>query len=191
MRGKKILYVITKLELGGAQKQLLSLIRHLDREHNAIFLFTAKEGLLCNEALSIDRLKVKRSKFLERPIHPLKDLLALYELYAFIKANNIDIVHTHSSKAGILGRVAARLARIRIVVHTLHGWSFNDYQPFFARMLYVYLERFAARFTNKLIVVSYHDREKGLKNYIGKADKYTLIRYGIDYSEFSKDEGEG
>lgn len=154
MRGKKILYVITKLELGGAQKQLLSLIRYLDREHNAIFLFTAKEGLLYNEALSIDNLKVTKSKFLERAIHQLKDLLALYELYVFIKANNIDTVHTHSSKAGILGRVAAR-------------------------------------FTNKLIVVSHHDREKGLKNYIGKADKYILIRYGIDYSEFGKDEGEG
>jgi len=81
MQAMNLLYVITKLELGGAQKQLLSLIRHLDKEKFRLFLFTAKDGLLLSEALSINGLTLKKSRCLERPINPLKDLLALIEIY--------------------------------------------------------------------------------------------------------------
>lgn len=185
MQKANVLYVITKLELGGAQKHLLWLIENLDEQRYSIFLFTAHKGELLSEALSLNGLKVKTSRFLERPIHPFKDLLALFEICNFIKRNNIDIVHTHSSKAGILGRLAAKLTNTKIIVHTVHGWSFNDYQPFFLRRIYIALERFAARFSDKLIVVSYYDKEKGLKNRIGNNNKYTLIRYGINAEEFN------
>jgi len=184
MQKVNLLYVITKLELGGAQKQLLSLITRLDKERFNIFLFTAQDGLLIKEASSITGLTIKKSRYLERPINPLKDLLALIEIYKFIKKNNIDIVHTHSSKAGILGRFVARLAKVKFIIHTVHGWSFNDYQPLFMRSVFIGLERLSARFTHKLIVVSYYDRKKGLKNRIAREDKYRLIRYGIEYTEF-------
>lgn len=119
----RLLYVITKLELGGAQKQLLTLIQALDKEKFIPFLFTAKEGVLIKEVAGIPSLKLKRSNFLERSINPLKDFAALLELYFFIKRNRIDIVHTHSSKAGILGRLAAKFAAVEVVLHTVHGWS--------------------------------------------------------------------
>jgi len=186
MRKINLLYVITKLELGGAQKQLLSLVRRLDKEKFNIFLFTAEDGLLIKDALSINGLTIIRSRCLERKINPLKDLLALIEIYRFIKRNNIDIVHTHSSKAGILGRCAARFARVDFIIHTVHGWSFNDYQPNFIHYIFVWLERLAAQFTHKLIVVSYYDKQKGLINRIGREDKYIVIRYGIDCTEFFK-----
>lgn len=186
MRKLKILYVITKLELGGAQKQLLSLISNLDKESFEVFLFTARRGLLLEDALSISGLTLKKSRFLERAINPFKDLVALIEIHRFIKENNIDIVHTHSSKAGILGRLAARLAKVKIILHTVHGWSFNDYQPFFLRRIFVWLERKIASFTHRIIVVSESDKQNGLNNRIGEEDKYILIRYGIDYSEFLK-----
>jgi len=185
MQRINLLYVITKLELGGAQKQLLSLINHLNKEKFRPFLFTTKEGLLAPEALSINGLKLKISRYLERPINPLKDLLVLIEIYRFIKKNNIEIVHTHSSKAGILGRLAARLAKVKIIIHTVHGWSFNDYQPRVERLFFIWLERLSARFSDKLVVVSYYDRQKGLDNHIGKDNKYSLIRYGVDYAEFN------
>ncbi|MFH1413458.1 MAG: glycosyltransferase family 4 protein [Candidatus Omnitrophota bacterium] len=188
MRRTKLLYIITKLELGGAQKQLLSLISNLDRERFDIFLITAKTGLLLDEASKLSRLKIKKSRFLERPINPLKDILALFEIYRFIKKQNIEIVHTHSSKAGILGRLAAWLAKTRYIIHTVHGWPFNDFQAGFLRNLYIGLERFVAGFTDRLIVVSCHDKEKGLVNNIGKADKYSLIHYGIDFDKFNKKE---
>lgn len=184
MRKISILYVITKLELGGAQKQLLKLIEHLDQEKFLPFLFTAKDGLLLQEAQSITGLRLKKSRYLGRSINPLKDLLALAEIYLFIKNNKIDIVHTHSSKAGILGRWAARLAQVKIILHTVHGWSFNNYQNLLKQKIFKFLERLCARFSHKLVVVSNFDRDKGLAHHIGKAEKYCLIRYGIDYNEF-------
>lgn len=186
-----LLYVITKLELGGAQKQLLSLITLLDRRGYNVFLFTEKNGLLVHKALSIDGLVVGRSKWLERPINPLKDFFALIEICRFVKKNKIKLVHTHSSKAGILGRWAAELAGAETIIHTVHGWSFNDYQPWLRKKFFVWLERLTARFTDRFIVVSRCDKQRGLTNRIGTEDKYKLIPYGIDYTEFSGVQGQG
>ena len=186
MRKINLLYVITKLELGGAQKHLLNLINHLDKQKYNLFLITAQEGLLINDALSITELRLIKLRFLERSINPLRDFLALYLIYSFIKKNKIDIVHTHSSKAGILGRWAAGLARVKIILHTVHGWSFNEYQNPILRKIIICLERLTAIITDRLIVVSYHDWQKGLDSYIGNKEKYKLIRYGIDFREFGK-----
>jgi glycosyltransferase involved in cell wall biosynthesis len=186
MRKINILYVITQLELGGAQRQLLSLIHHLDRKSYDLFLFTAREGLLMEEALSSGGLTCYRSRYLKRPISILEDLLALIELVRFIRKHKIDIVHTHSSKAGILGRWAGALTKTKIVIHTVHGWSFNDFQRPFLRKLYLGLERLSAKFTDKIIVVSNHDRQKGLDRKIGADEKYSVVRYGIDRAQFDR-----
>lgn len=187
MQRIKLLFVITKLELGGAQKQLLSLSSNLNQERYRIFLFTAKNGPLLPEALSIKGIIVKKSRWLGRSINPLKDFLALIEIYTFIRKHNIEIVHTHSSKAGILGRLAAKLAKTKIIIHTIHGWSFNNYQSLVKRLLFIWLERFTAEFTDRLIVVSYFDKQTGLNRHIGREDKYCLIRYGINFAEFNVD----
>ncbi len=175
-----ILYIITKLELGGAQKQLICLIRGLDKERYNIFLFTAQEGILMPEVLSISDLHIKRSNFLERNLNPIKDFLAMIEIFFFIKTNKIDIVHTHSSKAGILGRIAGWLAGVKIKVHTVHGWPFHQYQPFLTRVTFVLLEKITSFFTDKLIVVSGPDLRKGVKYVRRNKNKYTLIRYGVE-----------
>jgi len=186
MQRFNLLYVITKLELGGAQKQLLSLISHLDKERYAPYLITAPDGLLIKKALSIRDLRLIKSGFLERPINPLKDFFAFFHIHSFIKKNKIDIVHTHSSKAGIIGRWAARSAQVKVIVHTVHGWSFNEYQNPFWRRFIIWLEKLTALITGKFIVVSYNDLQTDLGNHIGTKDKYKLIRYGIDYQAFSK-----
>jgi glycosyltransferase involved in cell wall biosynthesis len=188
MTKTNLLYIITKLELGGAQKQLLGLIKGLDKQAYNIFLFTAQDGLLVNEALALDGLILKRSRFLERRINPLKDLLALIEMYSFIKQNRIQLVHTHSSKAGILGRFAASLAKTKIIIHTVHGWSFHDYQSRIVYRCYLYLERICAAFTTKIIVVSVWDENKGLSNSVGRKEQYVLIRYGLAYGLFQDQE---
>jgi glycosyltransferase involved in cell wall biosynthesis len=179
-----ILFVITKLELGGAQKQLLSIIRDLDKNKFTPFLFTARAGMLAAEA-SAFICNIKRSDYLERPIRPWKDLFSLIEIFRYIKANRISIVHTHSSKAGILGRLAAKFAGVRHIIHTVHGWSFNDCQSYLLRKIFIWLERSMAKFSSRIIVVCRADREKGLKNSIGRAEKYSLIHYGINYEDFS------
>ncbi|MDD4893961.1 MAG: glycosyltransferase, partial [Candidatus Omnitrophica bacterium] len=177
--------MITKLELGGAQNQVLSLIKHLDQSKFRLFLFTAQDGLLIPEAEAIKGLTLRKSRCLERPINPLRDFLALIAIYRFIKKNNIRIVHTHSSKAGILGRMAAKLAKVGVIIHTVHGWSFNDYQPGLVRWFYIWLERIIAQFTDSIIVVSSHDKQQGIANRIGADNKYSIIHYGIDYAQFS------
>jgi glycosyltransferase involved in cell wall biosynthesis len=184
MQKVNLLYVITKLELGGAQKQLLSLISHLDKSKYRIFLFTAHQGFLIQNASLISDLTLYRSKYLKRQINPTKDIIALIEIFRFIKKNKIEIVHTHGSKAGILGRIAAKLAGKKFIIHTVHGWSFNDFQPFFIRNIFICLERLTAQFTKRLIVVSSYDKGKGLENGIGKESNYTIIRYGINKDEF-------
>ena len=184
MQRINLLYVITKLELGGAQLQILKLIRSLDKARFMPFLFTAQNGILLSDVLCLEGVTLKKSRFLERDINLLKDVSAFFELYRFIKKNKITVVHTHSSKAGILGRLAARLAGVKIIVHSVHGWSFNDTQSYFLRKASVALERYVARFTDALIVVSQHDLDRGLAYKIGNAKQYTLIRYGIDSKEF-------
>jgi len=186
MQKVNILYIVTKLELGGAQTQLLNIIRHLDKDKFKPFLFTAREGLLVRDASLIDALTLRRSDYLERRINLWRDMLVLVEILRFIKRNDIAIVHTHSSKAGIIGRLAARLAGVKFTIHTVHGWSFNDYQSSLVRALYIFLERIAARFTKKIIVVSSRDRQKGLGYGIGRGGQYVKIDYGTDFTESSR-----
>ena len=184
MAKTNLLYVITKLELGGAQTQLLSLIRNLDTSQYNISLFTAHDGILIPDALAISGLNVHRSRFLERSINPVLDIPAFFELVSFIKQNQIRIVHTHSSKAGILGRLAAAVAGVQGIYHTVHGWSFHPYQHFFVRAVYVFFERIAACVTKKIIVVCRADKERGMRAGIGRADSYEVIPYAIDARAF-------
>lgn len=184
-----ILYVITKLELGGAQKHLLSLIRGLDKERFSPYVLTAYDGLLVDAAKQIPGLKLIRCRFLERPIQPVKDILTLFFIYRFIRNNNIDIVHTHSSKAGILGRLAAKAAGVKNIIHTVHGWSFHDYQSGIAYYFYLFLEKFCASFSSLIIVVSQWDKRKAGQQLSGRQDKFRLIRYAINAEEFRDEAG--
>jgi len=190
MSNLRVLYIITKLELGGAQKQLLSLAKALDKNKFSLYLFTARSGLLVGELGAIYGLTVYLSGFLERPLNPLKDFLAFLEIYRFIKHNKIDIVHVHSSKAGIIGRLAAGAVGVKVVIHTVHGWSFNDSQAYLLKKFYIFLERLCARSTSKIIVVSHHDKEKGLNKLIGKESQYEIIPYGINHAEFQGNSSE-
>jgi glycosyltransferase involved in cell wall biosynthesis len=179
-----LLYIITKLELGGAQKQLLSLVRELDKGKFNPYILTAYDGLLIEAAKEIPSLRLIRCRFLERPIRPVKDILALFFIYRFIKNNNIDIVHTHSSKAGILGRLAAKAAGVKTIIHTVHGWSFHDYQPGLVYYFYLFLENLCAYFSSAIILVSQWDKRRAVQQLIGRQDKYRLIRYAVNHKEF-------
>jgi len=181
---KRVLHIITKLELGGAQKSTLEILSNLDRNKYKIFLISS-DGLLADEARKIDALEVKLLPSLKREINPIFDGWAFVDLYRFIKENKIDIVHTHSSKAGILGRWAAYLAGVKIIIHTIHGWEFHERQNRLIKWLFIGLERLTAKITTQLIAVCRADIEKGLNYNIGARDKYRLIYYGIDYGAFN------
>jgi len=95
-------------------------------------------------------------------------------------------VHTHSSKAGIIGRWAARLAGVRLIVHSVHGFGFHDFQKPLVRLIYQVLERFSALITEKFIVVSEANRKTGEAAGIFSGDEACLIRSGIDIDAFSR-----
>ncbi|AKL97850.1 glycosyltransferase [Endomicrobium proavitum] len=174
----KVCYIITKLELGGAQKVALYTAENLEKDTFEDFLITGSGGILDDEAAK--KLKVFKVPSLVREISPIKDLRALLKIRKILKKEKPELVHTHSSKAGILGRIAAKLAGVKTIVHTIHGYGFNETQKWYVKYLYIYIEKFCTLFTDKLIVVAKEDMDKGLRYKIAKENKFTLIRAGID-----------
>jgi len=109
---------------------------------------------------------------LVREINLWKDVAAVWKLYRLMKAGGFVVVHTHSSKAGVLGRVAARLAGVPIIVHTVHGWSFHDHMKPWLRGMYIALEKLAASVSDAMIVVAERDIRKGLQAGIGNHGQF-------------------
>jgi glycosyltransferase involved in cell wall biosynthesis len=181
-----VLHLITRLELGGAQQNTLFCTSSHDRVHFEVELISGAGGFLDDEALGIADARVQIVPWLRHRIAPMSDLNALFRLRRYFASQNIDLVHTHSSKAGIVGRLAAHLAGVPVIFHTVHGWSFNDTQPAIQRRTYTVLERLTARVTDRLIVVSARNREKGLALGIGRPEQYEVIHSGIDIEHFRR-----
>jgi glycosyltransferase involved in cell wall biosynthesis len=183
----RVLQVITRLIIGGAQETVMLIADMLDKDHYQVEVVsgpqTGPEGSLIEE---IRRRGIPLTILpdLVREIDFVKDCRAFWKLYKMMKTGDFDIVHTNSSKAGILGRWAAWLAKVPVVVHTVHGWGHHEYQRAFVRKLFVWLEKISAAITDKLIVVSPHNIEKGLADRIASRDKYITIRSGIELDEF-------
>ena len=174
-----ILQIITNLELGGAQKRVLSLTKGLDSSKYETHLISAPQGLLLGDAQSLGNVHLCLLSTLKRRISPVNDLKSLFFIIQYIKKHNIQIVHTHSSKAGIIGRWAGRIAGVKAIIHTIHGWSFNDYLRMPLKWIYILLERLTATITTAFIAVSKSDIRKGLQYKIGQVQQYHLIHYGI------------
>ena len=185
MRTLRVLHVLTQLDLGGAQTSTLDLLRSLDRHRFDPTLAAGRAGLLWPDAAAIPHLRLVTLPSLQRAIHPWRDTASILRLARFMRRERFDIVHTHNSKAGILGRWAAHLARVPIIVHTIHGFAFHDEQGAGARWLYTSLERRTASITHRLVSASTHDVDAGLRERIGHHAQYALIRYGIDRQRFT------
>jgi len=181
-----VLHVITELALGGAQRYALDVITRCDATQYNKYLISSCSGMLNEKTKQIADVKFHFLPTLNREINLLNDFITLILLIKFIRKAKIDIVHTHSSKAGMLGRWAAKIAGVKVIIHTIHGWSFNSHINNLARWLYIYLERITARWTTRLIAVSESDIKKGLDNKIGYPKKYVLIRYGVDRDEIKE-----
>jgi glycosyltransferase involved in cell wall biosynthesis len=174
--------------VGGAQENTLLTAALLDSARFQVEILcgpqTGSEGSLIDEARQRG-VALTILPDLLRQVSPLHDLRALSQMTQLIRQKKVHIVHTHSSKAGILGRVAARQAGAPIIIHTIHGWSFHEYMSPVIRSLYIALERWTARFTQALIAVAQGDIEKGLRAGIGKPEQYHLIRSAIPLDEFN------
>ena len=181
-RGVRVCHVITRLELGGAQDNTLYTVSHL-REPFAPSLLCGPGGILDEEASRL-RVPVRFVPSLQRRIRPHRDLAALAHLVGIFRKDRPDIVHTHSSKAGVVGRLAARLAGVPHVVHTIHGYGFHAGQPWPLRRALLASERLAARATSHFIAVSSANLEAGIALGLFGRERVTLIRSGVHLEAF-------
>jgi glycosyltransferase involved in cell wall biosynthesis len=181
---ERVLHVITQLELGGAQQNTLYTCAHLDRGRYEPVLACGVGGYLDDEARALPDVPVHFLASLVRPVRPHRDAAAVASLVRLMRRLRPGIVHTHSSKAGILGRWAAWIASVPRVVHSIHGFGFHDGQSPVVRGAYVAVERAVSGFTDAFIAVSHANREEGIARGIFTPQRCRVIRSGIDLSRF-------
>ncbi len=180
-----VCHVITKLELGGAQEVAMRVVSGLDRRRFRPVLIAGPGGLLTEEAHALEGVEVCLIPSLLREIRPFQDLRALRELVATFRRLRPKIVHTHSSKAGILGRLAAWLAGVPCILHTIHGYGVTPAQPFWLQRGLIALEWMVGRVTTHWIAVSQADRRQGIEWGLFTASKVSVVRPGIDPTAFA------
>jgi glycosyltransferase involved in cell wall biosynthesis len=183
----RVLHPITRLVVGGAQENTMLTAQLLDPTRWQVDVVsgpqTGSEGSLI-ETVRERGIPLIIEPSLVREVNPLQDLRALFRLARLMRQKRYAIVHTHSSKAGIVGRWAAKLAGVPVIVHTVHGWGHHDRQHPLVRAYYIWLEKLTLPITDKLIVVSPLNTEKGLADGIGQPEDYTVIRSGIELDRF-------
>lgn len=185
----KVLQIITRLDKGGSAQVVLSIVTKLNKARFDLTLISGqiKEqdqeilNLLANE--NIAYICVPE---LKREINIINDVKALFKIYSFIKKQGFDIVHTNTSKAGILGRWAARLAGVKIIVHTPHGHIFYGYFGWFKTQLFICLEKRTALITDRIITLTEIGKQEHIKYRIATPDKFIPIYNGIEIEKFRR-----
>jgi hypothetical protein len=177
-----VVHIITKLELGGAQRVTLDTLRSLNGKKFRRGLISGSDGELTAEALNLKNCMVRLVPQLVHPIKPLKDLQAFFVIIRLFREWRPSVVHTHSSKAGLIGRWAAFFAGVPVRIHSVHGWSFNDYQHRLKRYLFLMLEKITAPITTFFFLESKRHIEIGLSKKLLKENRYAFLYPGIDFS---------
>jgi len=189
MRRFRVAHVITRLCKGGAQENTFHTVRLADRERFEVDLISGhtrgREGSM-EDTVREAGIDIARARALVRPVAPVRDLIALAHLIRLFRTRRYDIVHTHTSKAGFLGRVAARRAGVPIIVHTPHGNVFHGYFPRWATRVFVWMERHAAHRTDRVIELTPGGVEEHLAEWIGRREQYVTIFSGIDLAPFDR-----
>jgi glycosyltransferase involved in cell wall biosynthesis len=184
----RVTHVITRLIIGGAQENTIASVLGLRQKPGLeVRLISGPargpEGSL-EDSFANAPEALLLLPHLVRPIHPWEDWRALDQLTALFRAQRPDIVHTHSGKAGILGRLAAARAGVPIIIHTIHGPSFGGFQRSMPNLLFRSAERYAARVTTHFVVVAEAMKQQYLAAGIGTPDHYTRLFSGFDLDPF-------
>ncbi|MBI1869910.1 MAG: glycosyltransferase family 4 protein [Chlamydiae bacterium] len=175
--------------IGGAQENTLLTVEGLCQKSNyEVTLITGPEkgpeGDLLDQLQTNPSFQLIIEPSLRRNIHPIRDVVACLKLFFLFRRSHFDIVHTHSSKAGVLARLAAHGARVPVVIHTIHGLPFYPYQNKMINLLYRILERWAARWTDRIITVADAMRDQAVQAKVAPLEKFTTIRSGMNLNPF-------
>lgn len=174
----KILFILTKAdEWGGVQIHIRDLALALMNKGHQVLVASGEEGHAAKH-MKNSGIEFIKLQHLERPIQPLKDIKAVIELRKLIKSVSPDIVALHSSKAGFIGRLACKMARVPCLF-TAHGWAFTDGVGAKSRKLYTLVEKIAAPWAARIITVSENDRQIALDAGVGRPEQIITIHNGM------------
>jgi glycosyltransferase involved in cell wall biosynthesis len=184
----RVIHVITRLIIGGAQENTVATVLGLQKKPGVEVSLIAgptsgPEGSL-ESAFQNDAGLLAIVPSLVRPIHPVRDIIALMRLTRIFRRVRPGIVHTHSGKAGILGRLAARRALVPVIIHTIHGPSFGPFQGPLANAVFLAAERRAGAVTTHFVSVADAMTRQYVAAGIGRPDNYTRIFSGFDLAPF-------
>ena len=183
----KVCHFITRMIVGGAQENTFLSARGLvEAGHECVLLSGPSEG---REGSLLARMgnpgfAVVESPLFVREISPWKDLKAVYWLADYLRREKFDVIHTHSSKAGIIGRIAGRMANVPMVVHTIHGLAFGPYDSFLKNRLYIGAERFAANRCDRIYAVAQAMIDQCLAVNIGRPEQFKVVYSGMELDRF-------
>jgi glycosyltransferase involved in cell wall biosynthesis len=202
----KVIHVITRFDKGGSAENTFITVRDLDKARYDVILITGaslqgnlgekekESGNSESEAVRANIAAVREHqvrliclRHLVRDLRPFSDMMAFLSLLWIIRRERPHIVHTHTSKAGILGRWAAYLCRVPIIVHTPHGHVFWGYFNPWETRLFIFLERWTARITNTIVALTPQERADHLRFRIAPKEKFTVIHSGVDLRTFRAD----
>lgn len=192
----KTIHIITRLDKGGSAENTLLTVMGLDKERYDVVLV---KGLSVELNMTEDEVRAVEESVREaeregvrvitvpglvRRITPFYDLKAFFSLIKILRYEHPDIIHTHTSKAGILGRWAAFFARVPIIIHTPHGHVFWGYFGRRKASFYIILERLTACITDKIIVLTQREKKDHLHFHIAPEDKFSVVHSGINLGRF-------
>jgi glycosyltransferase involved in cell wall biosynthesis len=184
MKKIKVLHVITRLDAGGSSTNTIETVARLNRDRFDV-------SLVSGPTVDWDHsIPCQFIPDLQREISPVKDIKAFFTLYKLIKVGNFDIVHTHTSKAGIVGRWAAKCAGVKRIIHTPHGHVFYGYFGPLKTSLFILIERITALITDNIITLTDRGKQEHIDLKIAAGHKFVTIYSGIDVHVEAADTGE-
>ena len=191
MEKTRVIHIITRLDKGGSAETTLHIVSSLNMEKYDVFL---AHGLSRESNMSIMEKEVVESDLLlaeakgvrvfalpslVRRLSFKNDLLAFINIYRLIRRIRPHIVHTHTSKAGLLGRLASFLARVPIIIHTPHGHVFHSYYGPVMTNVFVFAEKILSFITDKITALTNRERDEHLEEGIASIEKYVVIHSGV------------
>jgi glycosyltransferase involved in cell wall biosynthesis len=197
---KKILHIITRLDMGGSAQNTLQTCKKLSGKYETILVhglsyesrMTDLERRIIEagvEEVKAQGVKVIPLPSMVRSIRPVKDFRALFFLAWLIFKEKPDIVHTHSSKAGILGRLAAKIAGVPYIVHTPHGHVFYGHFGILASKIFLWVERIFSKFTDRMVALTDGERNDYIKLSVCPPQRVFKIHSGVDLEQFMQPNG--
>jgi len=186
----KVAHIIARMITGGADENTLFTMEGLDQNKYKVDLITGEEfdESILNKVKN-NHFDIIQIKGLKWKLNFLYDPIILIKLIKLLRENHYDIVHTHTTKAGILGRIAARIARVPIIVHGLHGSTFQAFNSSLLNWFLFLFERLTGKFTDAYISVSGVLSEKYIERGIGKKENYHTIYSGMELETFYRVRG--